>query len=123
MLHIKLCHRVSSSLAGVGHIYANGDGSLLIEVIGAGPYIGVAEGCVTESVAEGIEWLAFEVHIGSAVADVVVHHGRFLIERGGPGGYEMASGIVGSEEDLPQCCSFVLRSVRHVQDGRQVGLR
>ena len=79
--------------------------------------VGELEGGVAEAEAEGIERLALEVHVGAAVADVVVHHGRQLVDGFGPGDDEVAAGVVVAEEDLRERGAFVLRAVRHVQDG------
>src|SRR6185437_4880017 len=89
----------------------------------AGLEVRKPEGGVTEAEAEGVERLALEVHVGAAVADVVVHHRRELIDGSGPGDDEVAAGVCVAEEDARQGGAFVLRAVRHVQDGGDVLLR
>ncbi len=42
------------------------------------------------------------------MADIVIHHGRQLIHRCGPSRYQMAAGIVLTEQDLGQGGTFVL---------------
>src|SRR6185437_6645407 len=60
---------------------------------------------------------------GAAVADVVVHHRRELIDGSGPADDEVTAGVCVAEEDARQGGAFVLRAVRHVQDGGDVLLR
>mgnify|MGYP000449815845 CR=1 FL=1 len=57
----------------------------LSDLIAAAPdfQIGILERRVAQAVAERVERLALEVHIGPAVADVVVEHGRQLLDRRG----------------------------------------
>ncbi len=65
---------------------------------------------------ERIKGLVLEVHVGAAVADVVVVHRRKLRQRLGPGLIQTSSGSVVAEENVGQRGAFFLRGMRDVDD-------
>ena len=79
MLNVKLNHLISRAAAGVGDVDADRQRFILGEPFRTGAQVGDFEGGVAEAVAERIERLAFEVHIGVTVANIVVHARRELI--------------------------------------------
>ena len=65
----------------------------------------------------------FEVQVGVAVPNVVVHHGRQLVQRPRPCLHQTAGRIVIAEQHISQRVSFFLTAVSQVQNGRHVLLR
>src|ERR1039458_7285587 len=77
---VHLHHLVAIPRAGVGDIYDYQDLAALPQARSTHPQPRILECRVAKTVAERIKRLAFEIEIRAAVADVVVHHGRQLID-------------------------------------------
>src|SRR5882724_2202730 len=63
VLHVHLDHFITSASAGVLYVYAHRDGTVCMKTAGTLPQVGVFERGVTQAIAEGKKWLAFEVHV------------------------------------------------------------
>ena len=122
MADVKLNNLVARPAAGIGDVDADSDRPIAGQLRGAGAEVGVFEGCVAQAIAEGIERLSFEVHIGASVSNVVIHHWRQLFEGARPCFHQPPAGVVIPEENLRQRRALILRRVRHVQNRGDVRL-
>src|ERR1035441_10031463 len=102
MPHIELDDFVTRAAAGVSYLDADIHRSVFGDLPGTHPQIRELERRIAEAESERVKRLALEVHVGAAVADVVVHDRRQLIEGFWAGFDEVAARRGGAEEDLRQ---------------------
>ena len=82
--------------------------------------IGILERGVTQPEPERILRLPLEIHIGPALANVVIHHRRQILQRLDPRGHQPSGRIVVAEQHIRQSIALLLARVRHVQNRRSV---
>src|SRR6266496_2229309 len=112
MLHIHLHHLFARTSPGVLHIYSDGNRALAWHCAGCHPQIRIRESRIAQAVAERIKWLPFEVHVCAAMANVVVHHRRQLVQRAGPSLHQTSGGIVIAEQYIRERIAFFLTASR-----------
>ena len=119
---VELHDLVARARPAVRDVDADVERAASAELLGARAQIAVGEARVAEAMAEGVLRLSPRVHVGAAVAEVIVHHRRELLERCGPGLRETAAGVGVAEEDVREGIAELLTGVGHVQDrGRVAG--
>ena len=129
--HIELCHFLAVAVAGVGDIYAYGDGEVSMGFVFVGMALhgderAVMECGVAEAVAEGElrrEATALEPAVAAApvVGEVgVVPFGQLLVVDGHGHG-QAACGVDGAEEDIGDAVAGFLTAVEGIDEGGDVG--
>ena len=77
--HIELRHLVAGDLAGVANVDAYGRRFRCPRLPARETEVRIGERRVAETVPEGVDRLALEIHVGEALRDVVLVHRRHLL--------------------------------------------
>ena len=106
MLNVQLHYLIAGAGPGVFDVHARDHLARGSHGIGRQAQVGVLEYGIAEAESEGIQGLPFEIHIGTTLPNVVVHHGRQIVQRLDPCGHQPAGRIIVAEQHIRQSAAF-----------------
>ena len=117
IVHITLDNLIAITTASIGNGERNGHGMFVFQI---NLWLTISERRVTQSVAERIEHIALLIHIGTAITDIIVHHGGQIENILHPCLSGATGRIDASEECIGYGMALLLTAMGDVEDGRQM---
>ena len=115
--HVELHHLVAIHLAHILHRHLHIDLLLiLLQHLG----LAILKAGITQSVAKGIQRCTLEIHIGTPMTDVVIHHLWQVQDILHPRLSGSAGRVHLTHQHIHHTMSLLLRAVGHLQNCRQI---